>query len=74
MPLAEKTAVIHTGDFIVVQGHRSPSSARVSAKALGPAAIDGVFSARVDWSGKLVKLRAISAGSAEWMSSQGAWE
>ncbi len=74
MPLLEKARVIHAGDSIVVGEPRNSSSARVSARAQGPAAIGGVFSARIDWSGKVVQLRAIAPGRAEWMSSQGAWK
>lgn len=56
--------VIKNGDRIVVEEHTAVADMRLSAVALGPAAVGGSFYARLEVGGRVMRVEALGAGRA----------
>lgn len=56
--------VIHAGDRVIVEEHSDVAEARLEGVALGPAAVDAAFKARLVIGGKVVGVVATASGHA----------
>jgi hypothetical protein len=57
--------MIHTGDHVVVEEHSEVVDAVLEAVALGPAVEGGLFSARLNVGGRVLRVAAIAPGRAQ---------
>ncbi len=58
--------VIHAGDALVVEEHTAVVDAQLEATALGLAAVDAEFRARLKIGGKLIRVVALGPGRARF--------
>lgn len=62
--------VIHGGDRLVIEEHTALVDARLQAKALGPALAGAMFMARLEATGAVLRVRAVSPGLATLESTK----